>query len=63
MGQVEMENWKTTGKLNLETMKSDDWMKWVGSPRDLTFSPQGKLKICRLGENKKKSILFPATSC
>lgn len=41
MVQVEMENWKTTGKLNLEIMKSDDWMKWMGYPRDLPSSLMG----------------------
>lgn len=41
MVQVEMENWQTTGKLNLEIMKSDDWMKWMGYPRDLPSSLMG----------------------
>ena len=35
MISVEMEKWKTTGKLDLETIKSDDWTKWIGYPRDL----------------------------
>lgn len=52
MVQVEMENWKTTGKLNIETMKLDDWMEWMGYPRDLPSSLMGSKRFA--GEVKRK---------
>lgn len=42
MISVEMEKWKIIGKFDLEIIKLDDWIKWIGYFRDLYFFMKSK---------------------